>query len=349
MNIESRGENRLARRGLPFMPPVTYAHRSAHMPSSFLTEWFLPIISQLIAIGAEATVALAPAGAILAVYGVVSAQTVLALAGAALAGLAGLGIYARFVAPFRLTVRALDLRKRRAVTDTEAGAAPAQPLRVCFFSDLHAGRYKGAAWLARVVEQVNAQSPDVVLIGGDFVGRLDGHALNELLHPLRNLRARLGVFAIFGNHDYGLPGPDVTPELEPLLAGYGIRALKNECIPLGDRHQLVAVDELWADRDNVARAFAHVDPSRTTIFMGHNPDIMTKVKLDQRAAIFLFGHTHAGQLYLPFLPGFGVPVKSDLYRGLRELPQGPVYVSSGCGESEPFRLGTWPEIVVFAV
>ena len=350
MNIESRGENRLARRGLQVMAPAAYAYRSAHMPSSLLTEWFLPIIGRLIAIGADATVALAPAGTLLAVYGAVSAQAGLALAGAALAGLASLGIYARFVTPFRLNVRKLDLRERRATNNKTTGAAPAQPMRVCFFSDLHAGRYKRAAWLTQVVQRVNAQLPDVVLIGGDFVGHLDGHTLDELFHPLRNLRARLGVFAVFGNHDYGLPGPDMTPELEPLLAGYGIRALKNECIPLGDRHQLVAVDELWADRDNVARAFAHADSSRTTIFLGHNPDIMAKVKLDQRAAIFLFGHTHAGQIYLPFLPGFGVPVKTNLYRGLRQLPQGLVYVSSGCGESEtPIRLGTSPEIVVFDV
>lgn len=330
------------------MAPVVYSSRSAHMPSSFLTEWFLPIVGRLIALSANATVAIAPAGMILAVYGTLTAQLELALAGAALAGLAGLGIYARFVAPFRLNVRKLELRARPAAHEKTAGAEPAQPLRVCFFSDVHAGRYKRAEWLARVVDLVNAQFPDVVLIGGDFVGHLDGHTLDDLFHPLRNLRARLGVFAVLGNHDYGLPGPDVTPELEPLLAGYGIRVLRNECAPLGARHQLVAVDELWADRDNVARAFGHADPLRTTIFLGHNPDVMTKVKPDQCAAVFLFGHTHAGQIYLPFLPGFGVPVKTDLYRGLRYLPQGAVYVSSGCGESEtPIRLGTSPEIVVF--
>lgn len=313
------------------------------MPSSFLTEWFLPIVGRLIALSANATVAIAPAGVILAAYGALTAQAELALAGAALAGLAGVGLYARFVAPFRLRVTRLNLP-----TQTGAKAAAAQPLRVCFFSDLHAGRYKRAGWLAQVVDLVNAQSPDVVLIGGDFVGHLDGHGLDQLLHPLRRLRARLGVFAVPGNHDYGLPGPDMTPELEPLLAGYGIRVLKNECAPLGTRHQVVGVDELWADRDNVARAFAHADPSRATIFLGHNPDVMTKVRPNQRALIFLFGHTHAGQIYLPFLPGFGVPVKTNLYRGLHHLPQGAVYVSSGCGESEtPIRLGTAPEIVVF--
>ncbi len=332
------------------MAPAAYTYRSAHMPSSFLTEWFLPIVGRLVALGANATVALAPAGLLLAVYGAITAQAGLTLACAALAGMAGLGMYARFVTPFRLRVRKLELRAPPTANERVAGADPAQPLRVCFFSDLHAGRYKRAAWLTQVVERVNAQSPDVVLIGGDFVGHLDGHDLDELLHPLRNLRAPLGVFAVLGNHDYGLPGPDVTPELEPLLAGYGIRVLRNECVPLEARHQLVAVDELWADRDNVARAFGHTDPARTTIFLGHNPDVMTKVTPDQRARIFLFGHTHAGQIYLPFLPGFGVPVKTTLYRGLHHLPQGMVYVSSGCGESEtPIRLNTSPEIVVFEV
>ncbi len=350
MSIESHTEDRLTRRGLQIMAPAAYAYRSAHMPSSFLTEWFLPIVGRLIALGANATVALAPAGLLLAVYGAVSAQAGLTLAGAALAGMAGLGIYARFVTPFRLRVTTLARHALTAANDKMMDADAAQPLRVCFFSDLHAGRYKRAAWLTHVVERVNAQLPDVVLIGGDFVGHLDGHDLDELIHPLRNLRAPLGVFAVLGNHDYGLPGPNMTPDLEPLLASYGIRVLKNECVALGARHQLVGVDELWADRDNVARAFAHADPVRTTIFLGHNPDVMTKVKPEQCAAVFLFGHTHAGQIYLPFLPGFGVPVKTTLYRGLHHLPQGAVYVSSGVGESEtPIRLNTWPEIVVFEI
>jgi predicted MPP superfamily phosphohydrolase len=316
------------------------------MPSSFLTEWFLPIMGRLIAFGASATVVIAPAGAALAAYGVLTSRLDLALLGAGVTIAAVIGIYARFVVPFKLNIKRLEIGDARIANHQLPITNP--PLRIVFFTDLHAGRYKRSEWLKQVVALVNAQSPDVVLIGGDFVGHLDGHSLPDLLHPLSELRARLGVFAVLGNHDYGLPGPDMAPELERLLAGYGIRVLKNECVALGERHQLVAVDELWADRDDASRAFAQADPARVTVFLGHNPDLMLKMKPEQRATIFLFGHTHAGQIYLPFLPGFGVPIKTNLYRGLHRLPQGAVYVSSGCGESEtPIRLNTSPEIVVF--
>ena len=353
MSIETRKQERLVRRGIQVMAPAAYSGRSEHMPSSFMTEWFLPIVGRLIALGATATVVIAPASAALAAYGLFAAQPVLAVVGIVLAVAATVGMYARFVAPFKLKVKRLEIGDAQnadhqsPVTNYRLPVTN-PPLRVVFFSDLHAGRYKRSEWLKKVVDLANAQSPDVILLGGDFVDHFDGHSLPDLLHPLRDLRARLGVFAVLGNHDYGLPGPDVAPELERLLASYGIRVLKNESLPLDEGYQLVAVDELWADRTDVPRAFAHTDPSRTTIFLGHNPDVMMNVMPDQRAAIFLFGHTHAGQIYLPFMPGFGVPVKTDLYRGLHHLPPGAVYVSSGCGESEtPIRLNTSPEIVVF--
>ncbi|MCS7061810.1 MAG: metallophosphoesterase [Anaerolineae bacterium] len=349
MSIESRPQDRLARQGIQWIAPIAYPARSAHMPSPLLTDWFLPIAGRLIAFSAKATLVMTPLGILLSAHGLATAQSELAAAGLLLAIASAVGLYARFIAPFQLSVRQLQIEMPRGARDASVGA---QPLRVCFFSDLHIGRYKKAGWLSQVVRLVNAQSPDVVLIGGDFVAHFDrapdARSLLELLQPLRDLHAPLGVFAVLGNHDYGLPGPNLALELERLLAEWDIRVLKNECIPIGRYHQLVAVDELWADRDNVSRAFGHADPTRVTLFLGHNPDLMAKVKPEHTAVIFLFGHTHAGQIYLPFLPGFGVPIKTNLYRGLHRLPQGMVYVSSGCGESEtPIRLGTQPEIVIF--
>ncbi len=105
-----------------------------------------------------------------------------------------------------------------------------------------------------------------------------------------------------GNHDYGLPGPDLAEEVEALLTSYGIRVLRNERVALNERVQLVGIDELWADRDDVDRAFADIDPGQATIVLGHNPDLMAKI--GRRAAVFLFGHTHGGQIYLPFAPAW---------------------------------------------
>jgi predicted MPP superfamily phosphohydrolase len=112
----------------------------------------------------------------------------------------------------------------------------------------------------------------------------------------------------------------------------------------------VGVAELWVQDDDVDMAFepnpaCPPHANEWVLCLGHNPDLMQKIR--HRADLFVFGHTHAGQIYLPFAPGLAVPIRSKLYRGMHLLRQGMVYISSGCGEaSTPTRLGTLPEVVV---
>ncbi|MCS6773563.1 MAG: metallophosphoesterase [Anaerolineae bacterium] len=287
---------------------------------------------------------LAPACGGMAIHSLSQGDLLLA-GGFVLAGvLAGVGVHARFVTPFRIATRSLRL------TDSSDQRAL---LRVCFFSDLHLGEFKRASWAQRVVEVVNGLSPDVILIGGDFVGRTSCCDLAALLAPLRNLRARYGVFSVLGNHDCGLPGPDHTEALLTLLPQLNIRVLRNECVCIADRLRVVGVDELWADRSDLAGALAHCPSTVTrTIVLCHNPDLMLDVQefhpeLAGQDLVFLFGHTHHGQIHLPFLPKLGVPIRSQFYRGLYRTPFGTVYVSAGLGEnSTPTRLNTQPEVVL---
>ena len=267
--------------------------------------------------------------------------------------LGALGAYARFVVPYRLHVTHFD----GASLVTASGDATAR-LRVVFFSDLHLGAFKRAEWARRVVDLVNAQQPDLVLIGGDFAGRMEGHRSTELFAPLRDLRAPLGVFAVFGNHDYGLPGPDYSPDLLALLPQLGVRVLRDECVRVAAHVEIVGLDELWLVGCDYARASAACTAAAAapmiTLVLGHNPDAMAYVRVtevrDPARTVFLFGHTHHGQIRVPLMPGAAVPIRGHLYRGLFRLAQGTVYVSSGTGENtSPTRLGTTPEIVVFDV
>lgn len=268
-----------------------------------------------------------------------------ALFWAAVAAGAGVGAYARFVAPFRLRVQRVHLPPTQG-----------KPLgmRVCFFSDLHLGRFKGAAWAERVVRLANAQAPDLVLIGGDFVADVARAQFASLLAPLRQLRAPLGVFAVLGNHDCGLHGPDHSDVLIELLPRLGVRVLRNECVQVGAL-RVIGVDELWAERDDFAAALKQCAPTpaaeRTLVFC-HNPDLMVLIEhlhpeLRGSDWVFLFGHTHHGQIHVPLLTRLGLPVSSHYYRGLYRTPFGAVYVSAGVGEhTTAARLNAPPEIVV---
>jgi len=301
----------------------------------------------------------APLAAVATIYYGFTGAPVLAAACAIVAAGAAWGAYARFIAPWQLRVKHLRIVPwREQTTERAAAAASRPPLRVVFFSDLHLGQFKRQDWAQRIVETVNAQSPDLILIGGDFVGKTACCDIADLLAPLRHLRATYGVYAVLGNHDYGIPGPDHSDDLIQLFPQLNIRLLRNECVAIGDDVLLVGVDELWTGRDDLHGALApyhHRAPTARVIVLGHNPDLM--LKLDGRRthpllqnAFFIFGHTHQGQIYIPLLPGLAIPIESKFYRGLHHTPHGALYVSSGCGEnSTPTRLNTWPEIVVFEV
>lgn len=297
-----------------------------------------------------AIAAIALAGAVLfAVNGLV----VLAALCLLLMALALAGVYARFVAPWQLQIKRIDLHTSH-VPNLQSPIS--NPLKIVFFSDLHVGKFKGADWVQRIVDAVNAESPDVVLIGGDFVGHVKRSELPAMLAPLAQLQSRIGTFAVMGNHDYGLPDHDYSQVLHDLLAGMHIRVIHNECVTLRDDLRLLGVDEIWNERADLAVALARCEAcAERTLVLGHNPDLILglgdkHIALKEHGAFFLFGHTHHGQIHLPFAPGLAIPVKSQFYRGMYHIPYGAMYVSAGVGEgNSPTRLNTWPEIVVFEI
>jgi predicted MPP superfamily phosphohydrolase len=298
-----------------------------------------PIVESLIDLGFVSTPLVAPAAGAAALYFALGGAWGLASLAGLAAGSTAVGIYARFVAPCQLRVTRLDL----------GFSNPS--LRVVFFSDLHLGKFKRSAWLQQVVETANAQSPDLVLIGGDFLGRTQGLEIAKLLHLLRWLRAKHGVYAVLGNHDYGLHGPDHSGDLVRLLPQLNVRLLRNECASVDSGLWLAGVDELWMGYDDLPAAIRRCGCAERMLVFGHNPDLMLMLKQSLATqAFFIFGYTHHGQIHIPLLPSLAIPIKSRFYRGLHHTAHGPVYVSSGCGEHHTLtRLNTWPEIVVFEI
>jgi hypothetical protein len=318
-------------------------------PSNFIIETIGPLAEWLIDKVFLSSAVIAPVALAGAVFFALNEAWPGALVCLAAAVLAGIGIRARFVTPFQLVIKRLEMRD----LGLQSPIPSRQSLRVAFFSDLHVGKFKRREWVQRIVDLVNAQAPDVVLIGGDFVGKIECCELHELLEPLAHLRAPLGAFGVFGNHDHGIPGPDHSDELAVLLPKLGVRVMRNECVHLRDGTQLIGVEEIWTKRADLHGAMAQcADLTERTLILGHNPDLLLRIEAEHPAlspdrTLFLFGHTHQGQIHLPFAPGLAIPIKSDYYRGIYRTPYGAVYVSSGVGENTtPTRLNTTPEVVV---
>lgn len=215
-------------------------------------------------------------------------------------------------------------------------------LRLVQLSDLHAGAFVGPGDLREVIAAVERLAPDWIAVTGDFITHFP-HELRRVLDDLARLRARLGVFAVLGNHDYRRR-QDAWIVSE--LGACGIAVLRNECARFefdGGALCLVGVEDLEESRvlDFVA-ARAGVQPGDFEIVLSHHP-ALAPLAARERCLAVLSGHTHGSQVDLPFLRNAGPP-----HPGLRvEFGATTLLVSRGLGAiGLPLRWAAPAEIVV---
>jgi uncharacterized protein len=212
-------------------------------------------------------------------------------------------------------------------------------------SDLHTGMTIDRAFVQRVVDRTNALSPDLIALTGDLV---DGKVadLRDDIAPLADLRARHGVYAVTGNHEYYAGADPWIAEITRL----GARYLRNELVTIGDSgasFDLAGVDDHSADGypghgEDLDSATAARDPDRALVLLAHQP------RQVRRAAKYgvdlqLSGHTHGGQIwpwhYIVRLQQGGLLAGRYEYNGTT------LYVTRGCGYwGPPVRLGAPLEI-----
>lgn len=236
---------------------------------------------------------------------------------------------------------------RRATLSLPGWQRGEPPVRVALLGDIHIG---GPAMdegrLRRIVGQVNALRPDLVLIAGDFISGHDpvagARAAAQLGAPLSGLRARYGVVAVLGNHDHW-----TAPELiHTQLESAGIVVLENEVARRGPL-TIGGVDDPFTERDRMADVLARM--TSPGLILAHSPDIAPETPHN---TLVLAGHTHCGQVVLPFVgplvqtsPVLGRRLYDPRYRcGIIRDGARVVVVTGGLGASFPFRLGAPPDI-----
>ena len=234
-------------------------------------------------------------------------------------------------------------------------------LKVALLTDLHVGApHMSLGRLREVVGRVNGESPDLVIITGDFViggpadegGDRGGVLGGKVVEPepiaaeLQQLRAPHGVYAVLGNHDWWYNGERVTRALR----GAGLKVLENESVRIergGRAFWLAGVADLWTRRPDIEGALRQVGPDDPVILFTHNPDIFPQVPA--RISLTLAGHTHGGQVNLPLLGRPVVPSQFGQRYAFGHVVEGGrhLYVSGGVGTSIiPVRFRVPPEIVI---
>lgn len=302
--------------------PISAARRL--LERLFFTHWGAVVASvplTIVALPVALSLDISAVHALLAAYGVALA----------------IALFSVFVRPRLVRVREIDV--------PIADLPPAfEGYRIAQLSDLHVGSLCPPSVIAGWVRASNRLDVDLVALTGDYVtmgNRFHAIAAEEL----SRLRGRDGVAAVLGNHDNASGG-------EPLRSGFiegGVRLLMNEHFTIerdGAVLTIAGVDDIYSGRSDVARA---VDGARSPIVaLAHDPnhfDALAK----RGVALVLSGHTHWGQIGIPFLSH-----RVNLARGFfryhadrYERAGAAMYVHPGMGTTgPPIRFGVAPEIAV---
>ena len=234
-------------------------------------------------------------------------------------------------------------RVRRVALDYPSLPPALDGVTIAQISDLHCGPFAPEERIADWVRRTNALDADVVAVTGDLIARGDEH-IDAVARALGGLRARRGVFVILGNHDHFGAGDRLVRALE----GEGLTVLRNAARAAGDGLVVAGVDDTWTRRDDVARALSAAERlgAEFTLLLAHDPDLFPKAAA-RGADLTLSGHTHAGQLAMPFFVARWnlARVVGRYTYGLYRQGAAALYVNPGLGwTGPPVRIGARAEI-----
>ncbi len=230
-----------------------------------------------------------------------------------------------------------------------------QSFRFVQISDIHLKGFTEPWFLEQVIERVNSLKPELVVFTGDLVSRspvesehgaagLGAEMLEQLKAPQR--------FAVLGNHDLGLNGRAVLPYLE----GHGTPVLQNRHVSIErgkDRIWLCGTEDVTYGLPKLREAIP-ANPTEPVILLTHEPDFADNVLRHPRGKfvdLMLSGHSHGGQVRLPFLGPLNLPPLGRKYSmGNYQLGKMQLYVNRGVGTvAVPFRFNCRPEVTQFSL
>jgi predicted MPP superfamily phosphohydrolase len=221
--------------------------------------------------------------------------------------------------------------------------AALEGLKIVHLTDIHHSLFTPVEEVERVVHLANRLEPDVVALTGDYV-TLSPAYIAPVARALGRLRARRGIFAVLGNHDFQVDAGEVTRALR----AERIRVLRNSRYPIragGRTLWFLGVDDLWWESDDLPAALRFVPARDPKVLLCHNPRGIWQAS-EHGIDLVLSGHTHGGQVRLPGLRSlYRSKLGERFVEGWNRLNGTQIYVSRGIGKVVvPLRLGCPPEI-----
>jgi uncharacterized protein len=264
----------------------------------------------------------------------------------AIAILFATSVYAQGVEPRWFTIKTIDV--------TIAGLDPVfEGYKIVQLTDLHArSGIMNRQQLAKVATIASQQQPDLIVLTGDYITNDAGSAEAMLTNAFGLLHAKDGVFATMGNHDRAdLKG---SRFIERALQNGNVKLLNNSVQSIdrqGHLLNIAGVDDVWLRHADLPQTTSQLPNTGANILLAHEPDFGDIAAASNRFELQLSGHSHGGQIVLPFAPRV-TPVWGKKYiNGLYQLRGMQLYVSPGVGTTgpPPARFNCRPEVSVIVL
>lgn len=256
----------------------------------------------------------------------------------------GLFVYSKYIEPFALHVQPVGISSPY-ISENADG------LRIAVFADTHFGAHYNTANFNQVLNAIAEQKPDMVFFLGDLIDDYADYTKTEYSDQISTLlseiKAPLGKYAVFGNHDYG---GGAEQAYRDIMEAGGFTVLINDSLIFDDLGiQLIGIDDMvigYGDPKTAAAAKKDL----YNIVLAHEPDIADQIVFYD-FDLMLSGHTHGRQINIGIFDDYILPQYGKKYiRGLYELPterNAKLYVNAGIGMTKlPLRFRSAPELTV---
>lgn len=250
--------------------------------------------------------------------------------------------YSVFIEPISIRTKHLTFTSNHLNANTS--------IKLIQISDTHFSSKQDLERFKKVVNNINQMKPDFILFTGDLVSDIRKFSYKqEVIELLKQLTPKIGKIAIYGNHDHG---GYFTEQYEKLLVECNFTLLKNEektYFVQKRKVSFIGLDDYMLGNKQYHKILEHIQKNTYTIVLAHEPDIADLTK-NYPINLQLSGHSHGGQIYLPFYKSYIMPPYAKKYnRGVYKLSNkhnSHLVVSNGIGTTKlPIRLLTPPEII----
>jgi len=230
-------------------------------------------------------------------------------------------------------------------------------LKVIHFSDLHYLRVTNKETLKNIVEEINLINPDIVFFTGDLIDKdfnLTNKEKNILIEHLKNINSKYGKYSIIGNHDI----VKEENELKNIFEESNFTLLQNSYdVIYGNENDKLFIGGTdtysygKANINKVMKYFQDNDDIQYKIILTHEPDYTDIILSNYDIDLILSGHSHNGQINIPFIKNIFLPFGSKkYYENYYKVNNTDLYISSGIGESRiNMRLFNKPSINFYRI